>query len=122
MSKVEELAGLKNGNLSNILSGRSKKPSAEILLSIAQVFGVKVEDLFKSQGITASRSLSKEEITLYLDITAYLNDKIISNNIEIHYHDFVSMINEIYEYSAGNQDYTVDKKFIDWFIKQKIIL
>ena len=122
VSKVEELAGLKYGNLSNILSGRSKKPSAEILLSIAKVFGVKVKDLFKSQEISASQHLSQEQIVLYLDITAYLNEKIISHNIEIYYQDFVSIINEIYEYFASSQDYKLDKKFIDWFVKQKFSL
>lgn len=122
ISKVEELAGLKHGNLSNILSGRSKKPSAEILLSIARVFGVTVEDLFKNNEIICSKYLTSEEIKLFLDIVTYLHSKIKSNNINIYYQDFISMISEIYKYSTDNQEYEIDKKFIDWYIRQKFTL
>jgi hypothetical protein len=93
-----------------------------VLLPIAKVFGVKVEDLFADKKITSSRILSKEETTLYLDITAYLNDKIIAHNIEVHYQDFTSTINEIYDYFESNKDYNMDTKFVNWFIKQKFNL
>jgi transcriptional regulator with XRE-family HTH domain len=122
VSKVEELARLKHGNISNILSGRSKKPSAEILLSIAKVFGVTVEDLFRNKEISPTTHLSSNEISLFLDIVIYLSNKIESLNIKIYYQDLISMINEIFEYSIGNKDYELDKKFIDWYIKQKFTL
>lgn len=91
VSKVEELAGLKHGNLSNILSGRSKKPSAEILLSIANVFGVTVEELFKNKTIQPSKYLTKNELSLFLNIITYLNNQIESKKLQIYYQDFILM-------------------------------
>lgn len=122
VSKVEELAGLKHGNISNILSGRSKKPSAEILLSIAKVFGVTVEDLFQNKGINSAKHLSSNEISLFLDIVMYLSNKIEPLNVKIYYQDLISMITEIFEYSVENKDYELDTKFIDWYVKQKFSL
>lgn len=122
VSKVEDLAGLKPGNISNILSGRSKKPSAEILLSIAKVFGVTVEDLFQNKDIHSASHLSSKEISLLLDIVGYLSNNIKALEIKIYYKDFISVINDIFEYSIENQDYELDKKFIDWYIKQKFSL
>lgn len=122
VSKVEELAGLKHGNISNILSGRSKKPSAEILLSIAKVFGVTVEDLFKNKEINSAKYLSSNEISLFLDIATYLSNKIGALKVKIYYHDLIFMINEIFEYSIENKDYELDRKFIDWYVKQKFSL
>lgn len=122
VSKVEELAGLKHGNISNILSGRSKKPSAEILLSIAKVFGVTVEDLFQNKEINSAKHLSSNEISLFLDIVMYLSNKIEPLNVKIYYQDLISMITEIFEYSVENKDYELDTKFIDWYVKQKFSL
>ncbi|WP_322776454.1 helix-turn-helix domain-containing protein, partial [Candidatus Megaera venefica] len=102
VSKVEELAGIKHGNLSNILTGRSKKPSAEILLSIANVFGVTVEELFKNKAIQPSKYLTKEELNLFLNIITYLINQIESKKIPIYYKDFIFMVNEVYEYSSSN--------------------
>jgi len=122
VSKVEELAGIKHGNLSNILTGRSKKPSAEILLSIANVFGVTVEELFKNKAIQPSKYLTKEELNLFLNIITYLSNQIESKKIPIYYKDFIFMINEVYEYSSSNGDNQIDNKFIDWYLKQKFNL
>ncbi len=122
VSKVEELAGIKPGNLSNILSGRSKKPSAEILLSIANVFGVTVEELFKNKTIQPSNYLTKNELILFLNIITYLNNQVQSKRLQIYYQDFIIMINEIYEYSSSNGDNQIDNKFIDWYLKQKFNL
>ena len=122
VSKVEELAGIKPGNLSNILSGRSKKPSAEILLSIANVFGVTVEELFKNKTIQPSNYLTKNELILFLNIITYLNNQVQSKRLQIYYQDFIIIINEIYEYSSSNGDNQIDNKFIDWYLKQKFNL
>ncbi len=122
VSKVEELAGIKHGNLSNILSGRSKKPSAEILLSIANVFGVTIEELFKNKAIQPSKYLTKEELNLFLNIITYLNNQIDSKELNIYYQDFIFMVNEVYEYSSSNEDKEIDNKFIDWYLKQKFNL
>jgi len=122
VSKVEELAGIKHGNLSNILTGRSKKPSAEILLSIANVFGVTVEELFKNKAIQPSKYLTKEELNLFLNIITYLSNQIESKKIPIYYKDFIFMVNEVYEYSSSNGDNQIDNKFIDWYLKQKFNL
>jgi transcriptional regulator with XRE-family HTH domain len=122
VSKVEELAGIKHGNLSNILTGRSKKPSAEILLSIANVFGVTVEELFKNKAIQPSKYLTKEELNLFLNIITYLINQIESKKIPIYYKDFIFMVNEVYEYSSSNGDNEIDNKFIDWYLKQKFNL
>jgi len=106
----------------NILTGRSKKPSAEILLSIANVFGVTVEELFKNKAIQPSKYLTKEELNLFLNIITYLSNQIESKKIPIYYKDFIFMINEVYEYSSSNGDNQIDNKFIDWYLKQKFNL
>lgn len=119
--QVEEKAGLKHGNLSNILSGRSKKPSGEILLAIANVFGVSVEELFQKNSIEASSYLTKLDLTLFLEISSYLIELILEKKLNIHYSDLVSMINEIYEYGASDKEKQLDKKFINWYLQQKYL-
>lgn len=120
-TQVEELAGLNKGNISSILSGRSKKPSAELLLSISKVFGVTVEDLFEQKEINFEHLISKE-VSLYSDIVMYLKEQIKLNDIKLHYKEFTSIIDEIYEYFSSSQDYNIDKKFINWYLKQKFNL
>lgn len=118
VSQVEELAGLKYGNLNNILTGRSKKPSGEILLSIANVFGVSVEDLFHVNPPQVGHYLDPKHMTLISHSVQYITEQLSKHEVKIFYNDLMKMIKEIYEYSSENSDMEIDKKFIDWYIKQ----
>lgn len=47
ISMLEKNAGLKNHSVRNVLRGRSLRPNAETLNTIARALGCKVEDLLE---------------------------------------------------------------------------
>lgn len=118
-SELEKAAGLKHGNVTNILTGKSKRPSAELLLSIANVFGITVEDLLKTPNMSSSSSLTKDELMLFKNITDMVIEEIISQDIKLLSKDLASTLSEVYNYFSEQNTTEPDRHFIKWFLKQK---
>lgn len=116
--ELERRAGLKKNNIYNIIKGLSKKPSAEILYSIAIVFGVSIEDLMRD-NITSPKYLDNTELELMASTVKAVTDEIKKLKLNVTEVDIVNITQESLAYCLANKMRKLDKKFINWVLVQK---
>ena len=124
---LEKEAGLNIHAVRNILRGKSKKPSAESLQAIADVFGCTVRDLLvEDQEIfqgNDSAELNEDLLSstykypeLLAETIKIVNDKIKERKQELTVQQLLSSIQEIYLHSLQKDPKKVDENFAEWFI------
>ena len=127
---VERLAGLKRCALSNILEGKSKKPSLDTLQATAKVLGCALSDLVEGlEGEdTTHFQLGLEDVQkpLVLPVRASLLSEIIKmldtcfKNIsyEPNLEQFWQCVLRVYSYTLGSGESTPDPKFAEWLVNK----
>jgi transcriptional regulator with XRE-family HTH domain len=118
ISEIEKIAGQKRNSVYNIIRGVSKKPSAELLQAIADVFGVTVKDLYKPPSDNIIE-LGSTNLDLFVKITYAIVTEIRDNSINMPCSKITEFINEVYEYCTSSEISEPDQKFIKWLLKQK---
>ena len=126
LSTLEREAGLKPRTLHNILRGKSKKPSAEIVQAIADALGCTVKDLlnkdetFQENETTES---TKEALNrayshpqLLLETVQWINDNANQGGKTLSVKQIFTCIEEIYLHSLQKDPSKVDQDFAEWFI------
>ena len=98
--ELEKKAGLRPHAVQNILRGRSKKPSGELLQAIAQELGCTVEDLLQSQktNYTDEITHSKKELLnqrykhpdLFLETVKFVNQTLKEKENSLTIDQFIS--------------------------------
>lgn len=132
--QLERQAGLKMSAVRNILRGQSKKPSAEALISIAQVLECSVEHLYGKQEIKGTGTFQNtktypetiKDMNLFTktmkEIAKLLEEKLG----EVSFHDnakfdvLSSVIWDTYIYSTRNSAPEVETRFAEWLIEKNI--
>ncbi|MFP3017492.1 MAG: hypothetical protein ACEY3E_00945 [Candidatus Tisiphia sp.] len=80
----------------------SKKPSAELLQAVADIFGLTVKDLFTIP--TASYpSLIPEDLDLLIKVAEQVIIEIKVQRLNVSCVDVTSMINEVFNYSSESK-------------------
>lgn len=123
---LEKKSGLKTNAVRNILTGHSKKPSAEILLAISRVLGCSVEDLYgeKNQEQSSAQAAALE---------APIQDKALFEQTcreVLHFHQenalpftakqFLDDVIQIYFYCLQSQTRAFDGRFAQWLLSKKL--
>lgn len=127
VASLEKEAGLKTHAVRNILRGKSKKPSAEILQAVSDVLGCSVKDLLEDQDlfseeqndfIADSEFLNEnyEYPKLLLETTQFVNDYISENQYEFTNQQVIKSIEEIFLYSLKKDPRKVDQTYGRWFL------
>ena len=128
VSALEREAGLKSNVVRNIIRGLSKKPTAVTLRAIADVMGCTVEDLLGGKAETHKpemKSSSERPVLLeapeLLDNSLHAILKIIhENNYQLTLQQTLFVLGEVYAYSIQKDPQSIDKDFVEWFIKRII--
>lgn len=127
---VERLAGLKRCALSNILEGKSKKPSTETLQATAKVLGCSVSDLLDAPGPEDTThfqaGLEEAQKPLVLPVRAPILCEIMTSldtcfksiNYEPNLEQFWQCVIRVYSYTLGSGESTVDPKFTQWLVNK----
>ncbi len=124
---LENKAGLKPHAVRNILTGKSKRPSAVSLQAIADVLGCSVKDLLTTPPVLQEDTfcLSMEEIlkTKYYQRS---NQNLMSETVkvveslllhkDITVEQFLVYLKEVYIRSLQKDPRKVDQEFATWFI------
>ncbi len=133
---LEKKAGLKRSAVQNILHGRSKKPSAEILFAISKVFGCSMRELLDKNSppvhyhdsipqlihppapATAQRNEIPIDIELY--VKAVKTAEKIFKKFPTSYNETAALnyILEIYQYTAKNNHEKIDSCFAQWLFNK----
>ena len=124
---LERQAGLNYNAIHNILSDRSKSPSIDTVLKIADAIDCSVDEILgRTQFKSKSDTLDKQDVILnnklFQNICKYIGEFIDDNNLEkLTLSDVVYCVEEIYRYCLNTQSKALDKKFAKWFLEQKLI-
>lgn len=135
---LEKKAGLKPSAIQNIIYGRSKNPSITLIQAISQALDCNIEDLvdaetFNHQQLQNSlpTKSSKQESTdlsktrawnqdLYLRCFNTVHSILNDFNIIVDKNKILDIVDEIYNYSLGNNQKEPDIYFANWLIERKL--
>ena len=125
VASLEREAGLTNHSVRNILRGKSKRPSAEVLLAVAGVLGCSINDLMVKEEIFEDTGYSgdKQEILnspyspsdLMEESVRVVNAKVKAKRKSLSLKQFINCSEEVYIH-ALQKGGTVDEAYADWFI------
>lgn len=123
---LEREAGLKPHSVQNILRGKSKKPSAEILQAVSNVLGCTVKDLLENQEAFQEVELfePKKEILktqykcsdLLMETVKIVNDILKQKEHDLTIEQVLSCVEKIYLHSLKKAPPHVDQDFAEWWI------
>jgi hypothetical protein len=119
--ELERMAGLKKNNVYYILKGISKKPSAEIIQSIASTLGVSINDLLENPVAREEIYLTDKHTKLITDIIQKLEQQRIASGLKLKYSQLISLVGEVYNYALTSGVLEADEKFIRWTLQNYAI-
>lgn len=124
ISEFERSAGLKRSAVANILTGKSKNPTIEVVISIAKRLGCSIEDLIGSgERDKGTRSINvnpetPDERKLFIDIGIILLNKLNCLGIKPTFMDFMNCFKEIFFYAThSHKNRFKEEDFLQWIIK-----
>lgn len=128
---LERSAGLKANAVHNIISGRSKNPSINILQSIAKALNCSVSDLIGEEVVNSTSAPPQEKIItsstisntienkeLYIECLIYFCTLLRKHKCWLGKEKVWSCIDELYLYSLKTNKKKVDKHFAKWFFEK----
>jgi transcriptional regulator with XRE-family HTH domain len=119
VTELERKAGLKKNNIYNILKGISKKPSAELLQTVADVLGVTVKDLY-NPFIETKNCLNNDDFELMEKVLKTVIEEIKNLKLEVTEVDLVNIMLEVFNYSKPEPKKELEKRFINWILQQRV--
>ena len=114
---------MKRNAIYNILQDKSKNPTIENIIKIADELNCSIDELLGREEhlknyIKNYRSEIEYIGKLFDEIQATVSKYIKDNNIhKISLGDIIYIIEKIYEYSKNTNDQVLDEKFALWIIK-----
>ncbi len=129
VNALEKKAGLKRSAVRNILQGFSKKPSADVLLSIAEALNCTVDDLIGSRSssdvvpsniksTSKPRNLHPWNDTLYIEAVKLVSKILHEKDMQLKSEQTIALINESYKYSLDKGSDEVDVDFTKWLVER----
>ena len=118
ITELERKIGAKKNSVYNILSGASKKPSAELLQSIADSFGITVKDLYSTETYDPY-FLTEADMLLMQNISSEIKKELLRSSVKATWVDFANLLKESFDYSIISPEKQLDEKFIKWLIQKK---
>lgn len=125
VAALEKEAGLKNHAVRNILRGKSKRPSAEVLLVVADVLGCSINDLMVKEEIFDNTGYSGDKqgilnsdyrpSDLMEQIVKVVNGTVLQKRKKLSLRQFLDCVEEVYIH-AFQKDSGVDERYADWFV------
>jgi transcriptional regulator with XRE-family HTH domain len=126
--ELERKAGLKRSAISNILEGKVKRPSLDILRVIAKALNCSVSEFLEPEELEAP-SPSEHNVDIFqrsisLPVTLpllYETIEIVSvcfKNIDYNpsFDLFLDCVKKVYVYALGNGKNKIDPKFAEWVV------
>lgn len=113
----ERKAGLKIHAVHNILSGKSTRPSIDVLIAVAKTLGCTVNDLVSEENESPQRKkdVTFGDLKLMSRILSFLASFFENEEKEINSADLYSAIQEIYSFCEKNKGGEFDEAFAVWW-------
>ena len=113
---LDRKAGINKGTVYNILKGRSKRPSADTLQAIADVFGITIKDLYEKEPENLA-PLNADQFKLLTAISEHVSKEVALQGYRLTYSEYCTIIHEVFKYAPDAEK--PDRKFVSWVLKQK---
>ena len=119
---LEKEAGLKSSAARNILQGFSKKPSAEVLKALSNVFGCTVDELMGPDKtsivkVTLPSSGSRKwDEGLCMDVMKLVSKSLADKKLDLKFEQVMALVSEAYKYSIAKSSDKADPAFVCWLI------
>lgn len=121
-SAFEKKAGIRPSSLQNILQGRSKNPSIEVLGLAAQALNCTVSELLGEKSgtteIDAFCHASAWDVEKYLQAAQAVLNLYTQKQLKSSKRALLHAIEQVYTYSVQYKKKTIDKDFVDWVVLQ----
>ena len=123
ISRLETLAGVKAGTISNILYGRSQRPSADTMQKLAIALNCSVKDLITIGDIEdpqtgASTTIWDQE--LFTEAVVYITNISKSRKTGLSREKLLDLVDEACKYSQKLGRRNLDKDFTNWIVQKAI--
>ena len=136
VNALEKQAGLKRSAVQNIIHGKSKKPSADIIMAITKVLGCSLNDLIDPPANTSPQITTLQPATtlqspkmeglfqpeLYAKATKKAIDLLKNRQLHLTNTESIDYIREIYQYSANTDSKEIDPRFAEWLLNKIILM
>lgn len=125
ITHLEAKAGIKTHAVRNILTGKSKSPSAINLQAIADVLGCSVKDLLETPAVLQEEeSLSLEDLldakrvdsSLMGDCIVVIEEILQKTQKNLTNAQFLTCVREVYLHSLQKTPPAVNRDFAEWFM------
>jgi len=116
---LEKRAGLKSSAVHNILYGRSKNPSLNLIQTIAETLNCTLSELLDDNQPASSEVNAPWESGLYIECLETISHILKTKKIQIPRKEILDCVDEVYFYSLKNEQKIADKKFAEWIIMKK---
>lgn len=126
INMLEKEAGLKSRAVQNIMRGKSKKPSAELLRAIAGILDCSIEDLLGNEVFFNNETPLKSRTDILFNkyenpevLTEALNSinrKLKGKDHLINAQQVIDCLTETYVHALQKTPHSIDEEFIDWYI------
>lgn len=127
VNELEKKSGLSLSSVRSILNGRSKNPTIDTIAAIANTLGCTIDELVKENAPNTQKKIAKEEskqhewvFSLLLEVIEFVEDHLKKTSYVPTFEQGLFFVKEIYLYSLGKSDQTLDKRFGEWFINKNI--
>lgn len=122
-NELERICGLKQSAIQNILYGRSKNPTIEIVKSIAQGLGCSIEQLIGNENtinfpINKSDTMLPWEPALFIKCIETIQILFDKKESKLSFEQAITCATEVYKYSIKSSTMVVDKRFAEWLVER----
>lgn len=115
---LERRCGLKPSAIHNILHGRSKKPSLDIIQSIAQELDCTIEQLIRDdEKVKNSQTHTPWNADLFIQSIEVIHKIFSQKGIQPSKEQAMTVADEVYKYSLRSSQKT-DERFAEWLIER----
>jgi len=119
ITELERKAKLKKNSVYNIVKGISRKPSAEILQTIADTLGVSIKDLY-DPNIKVNDYLNEDDYSLLEKILPEIIKTINKLNLVVSEIEFSQVLSEVFRYYRPVSDEIIKNEVIEWILQQRV--
>ncbi len=121
ITEFEKASGLGKSAVSNIIHGRSKNPSIELISTIAKNLGCTIEYLIL-EPCPQDKVIPSNETNYKLCVEAAnrLAEHLMSNEINVPASNFYKCAQEIYQFARESGQEYIDERFVKWSTKKFI--
>lgn len=122
ISEFEKNAGLGKSAVSNIIHGRSKNPSIDIINTIAKKLGCTIEYLIlepspHEQALVPTKDKDMD-YRLCAEAASRLAEHLLTSDINISQSDFFKCAQEIYRFAKESGQPFIDERFVKWSVRK----